>query len=112
MDLDEVRKEIDKLKGKLVIVEGKKDKSSLEKLGFKKILMLEGKPLYEVIENIKEKEAAILTDLDTKGRELYSKLKRVLPRRGIKVNDKLRKMLFRTKLRHIEGLANYLERNS
>jgi len=71
--------------------------------------MLQGRAIYEIIEDIGDKEVAVLTDLDPKGRELYSRLKNILSRRGVKINNRLRELLFRTKLRHIEGLATYLK---
>ena len=91
----------------LVIVEGKKDKNSLEVFGINNVTILKNKPLFEIIENVNEKEVVILTDLDLEGRKLYSKLRFGLQRKGIKVNNKLRELLFRTKLRNIEGLKNF-----
>lgn len=94
----------------LVIVEGKKDRKALQALGLTKIILL--MPIYQMVESLNDtKEAALLVDLDSEGKKIYRKLKDELSRRGIKVNDKLRNFLFRnTKLRQIEGLANYLDR--
>ena len=102
---------IDDIKKKelLVIVEGIKDKKALKSLGVENIFTLK-KPLYSVVEEISKmsKEVVILTDLDDKGKELYHKLSRDLQRNGVKVNNKLREALFRTPLRHIEGIDTYL----
>ena len=70
--------------------------------------------LFEIVESIKDKEVVLLVDLDVQGKKLYSVLKTDLTRHGIKVDDELRKFLFRTKLVHIEGLPTYLKtlRNS
>jgi len=51
----------------------------------------------------------LLTDLDGEGRKLYHKLSRDLQKHGVKVNNKLRELLFKAKLSHIEGLATYLD---
>ncbi len=96
-----------------IIVEGKKDKIALEKLGAKNIITIKG-ALFNVVEEIvkKYKKVAILTDLDKKGKELYSKLKKSLVSNGVKIEDKFRIFLFRkTKLRQIEGLIHYIEKN-
>ena len=91
----------------MIIVEGKKDKTALEKLGISNIIELNKKPLYQVVEEISadNDECIILTDLDKKGKELYGKLNSDLQERGVKVNNKLREFLFKnTKLRQIEGI--------
>ena len=83
---------IENLRGsnKIIIVEGKKDKHALELLGIKNIITL-NKPLFEIVENISSnyKECVLLTDLDKKGKILYSKLKKDLQRNGVKTNDNL-----------------------
>ena len=102
---------IEKLKqAKLIIVEGKKDKVALEKLGIKNILVLNG-PLYKNIEEIsKHKEVVILTDLDKEGRKLFPRLNSRLQERGIKVDNNFREFLFKeTKLRQIEGIDSYIK---
>jgi len=103
---------IDKLKqsNKLIIVEGKKDKNALEKVGIKNIFVLNG-PLYKNIEKVSdnEKEVIILTDLDKEGRKLFSRLNSGLQERGITVDNRFREFLFKeTKLRQIEGLTRYI----
>ncbi len=107
---EEVLKEIESLRSlkKLIIVEGNKDISSLNKLGLTNIKKL-NKPIFEIIDGIEE-EVAILTDLDGEGKKLYSLIKSSLQRKGIKVDDKLRKLIFKTPVRHIEGLFTYLEK--
>ncbi len=109
VDKKEILRELAELESRLVVVEGKKDKKALEKFGLKRIMTLEGKPLYETIENIDEK-VAILTDLDSKGKELYSKLKKGLTRRGIKTDEKLRHLLLKSDLKVIEGIDTYLSK--
>ena len=101
----------------LIVVEGFKDKKSLISLGFshKRIFTLYKKPLFRVVEDVvkTEKRVVILTDLDSEGKKLYSKLKRDLSERGIYIDNKLRNFLFKyTKLRQVEGLKNYIDRNN
>jgi len=97
----------------LVIVEGKKDRFALEKLGINNIIKLSKKPLFQIVEEISNsnKECIILTDLDKKGKDLYGKLNSNLQKNGVKVNNKLREFLFQhTKLRQIEGITSYLDK--
>lgn len=76
---------------KLVIVEGKKDKKALKSLGVKNIIAINGRPLYELADEIKtDKEVVILTDFDKEGRKIHSKLKNLLQRHKIHVNSHLR----------------------
>ena len=92
-----------------VIVEGKKDKAALEKLGINNIFELNKSPLFAVIEEIADKynECIILTDLDREGKQLFGKLNSGLSKNGVKVNNTFRNYLFRTKLRQIEGICSY-----
>ncbi len=96
-----------------IIVEGKKDRSALEKLGIScKIFVLSKKPLFAVAEEVSaaHREAIVLTDLDAEGRRLYGKLNTLLQQLGVKVDNRLRNFLFRnTKLRQIEGMASFIQ---
>ncbi|MFO8016590.1 MAG: toprim domain-containing protein [Candidatus Woesearchaeota archaeon] len=99
--------------GKTIIVEGRKDKEALESLGVNRIMTLK-KPLYAVAEDVSEKasECVILTDFDSKGREIYGRLKKHLERDGIRVDRHFREFLQKnTRVSHIEGLDTYY-RNS
>lgn len=114
---EELIEELNKLKqdNPLIVVEGYKDKKTLESLGLNRVIPLARRALFKIVEQIveKEKTVIILTDLDKTGKRLYSKLKRDLGERGVQINDRFRNFLFRkTKLRQIEGLKNYIERNS
>jgi len=98
-------KMLEKIKNKTILVEGKKDKSTLEALGCKKVITLKGRPLFKVIEDLKCKEICILTDLDNEGKRLYHKLQTLCTKNGIKVDNSFRNYLFKeTKIRQIEGL--------
>ena len=97
---------------KIIIVEGIKDKKTLEKLGIKNIVTLSKKPIFETIEKIDCKEAIILTDFDKEGKKLYGKISKELKRNGIKIDSYFREWLQKnTKLSHIEGLETYILHN-
>ncbi len=113
MGNDVLEQWINKLKNsdKLIIVEGKKDKTALEELGIGKIVCLKN-AIYKEVEKAVDngnKEIVILTDLDKMGKKLYSKLKRGLTERGITVDNYFREFLFKnTGLRQIEGILSYI----
>ncbi|MFA5887839.1 MAG: hypothetical protein WC852_03970 [Candidatus Nanoarchaeia archaeon] len=109
-----VLEEIEKLKAEntLIIVEGSNDRKALNELGLSNIIILKDKPLYKLVESIEEKQVAVLTDLDEEGKKLYHELKQEFSQRGVMINDKLRLLLFKTQLRQIEGLSNYIARNN
>lgn len=97
-----------------IIVEGKKDKSALVSLGISanQIYILNKKPLFAVAEEVTRDyaEALILSDLDSEGKRLYSRLNVLLQHLGVGVDDALRNFLFKhTKLRQIEGLGKIAE---
>ncbi len=98
----------------LVIVEGIKDRKALFEFEIKNVMIL-NKPLYKIVEEVvhsRVKKCLVLTDLDKKGRELYARISKDLRKFGVKVDDKLRNYLFKeTKLRQIEGLRTYLNKN-
>ena len=96
----------------VIIVEGGKDKTALQKLGISNVIQLNKKALYQIVEEVANfnEECIILTDLDKKGKEIFGKLNSDLQKNGVKVNNKFREFLFRhTKLRQIEGIDSYLE---
>ncbi len=98
-----------------ILVEGKKDTRCLKDLGLEnRIISLQRRPLYEVVESIVQlniKEIILLTDLDKEGKKLFGTLNSNLTRHGVKVNTKFRNYLWRyTKLRQIEGLKHYLDK--
>ncbi len=113
-EINELLEEIEKLKlsGKLVIVEGKKDKAALDKLGIVRVRSLD-KALFIVAEEVSssESEVVILTDLDVEGRYLYGRLSSMLKSQGVRVDDSFRNFLLKnTQLRQIEGLSSYIRR--
>ncbi len=104
--------EIKRIRDKPVLVEGHNDRKSLERLGFSDVTVLND-PVYQVVEDFQhEEEVVILTDLDSAGKKLFGRLAKGFARHGVKVNTNIRNLLFRTDLRQIEGLANYINRNT
>lgn len=109
--LDELSELIDSVSSVTAIVEGKRDRASLERLGFVRVVELDA-PLFEVVERFDKGETVqILTDLDREGRSLYQRLRHDLTQRGVRIDNRLREALFGSDLTHIEGLDSYLERN-
>lgn len=102
---------LDRKKTVLTIVEGKRDAAALRAFGFTNIIELTGKPLYAVVESV-EKGATVqlLTDLDSEGKKLFSKLRADSTQRGVHIDNELREALFKTELRQIEGLGTYVRR--
>lgn len=99
--------ELEKIKNELIITEGKKDKRVLEEFGCRNVITLDGRALFKVVEDLpkKCKRVCILTDLDREGKKLYSKLKNLCCKNGIKVKDSFRNYLFKkSRIRQIEGL--------
>lgn len=111
---EELLETIEKIKEEdiLILVEGKKDKNALEQFEIKNSIVLNGKDIWNRLEEIatQKKEVLILTDFDQKGKELYGKICKNLDKLGIKVNKRYREFFQKkTKLSHIEGLTTYVE---
>lgn len=99
---------IDHKKHLPTICEGKRDLIALRKLGFTNVREL-NKALYAVVEDYdKASSVQLLVDLDEEGRKLYAQLSSDFKQRGVRVDNELRELLFRTTLRHIEGLDSFL----
>jgi len=96
----------------LILVEGKKDRRVLEKLGLENIIEISGKRLEKVVDIIQKngKQVSILTDYDKEGIKQYKRLKKLLSATEIKVNDKIRRDFKRNFLiTKIEELSSYLK---
>ena len=113
---EQLLKHLERAKQHLIIVEGKKDKAALEKLGFENIFVINktGKSLPEQMEQIQElvgkDKVCILTDFDKKGKQLYLLLKSKLQEIGVRQENSLRGVLLEQKISHIEGLAHFVEK--
>ncbi|NIO22445.1 MAG: toprim domain-containing protein [Candidatus Aenigmarchaeota archaeon] len=105
--IEELNELLKELKDKLLIVEGKNDKKALKSLGLKNIIAIDGRPLYEVVENINTtKEIVILTDFDKKGREIEKRLRYLLQKYKKRTNSRLRGKTMSLGKNQIEDLAN------
>jgi len=108
----ELQKELKNCVDTPTIVEGKKDKRALQKLGFKKIFDISGKPLTSVVEKIfPEESVTILTDFDEDGRKKASSLIKIFQSKGVKINFLVRnriKNLF--KIHKIEEINSFVKK--
>ncbi|MBS7655778.1 toprim domain-containing protein [Candidatus Bathyarchaeota archaeon] len=101
--------------GASIIVEGKKDKLSLKRLGVEKgVLCLKAsdKNFYDFTALIKG-EAVLMVDFDKEGEDLALKLTRELTKMKIKVNNSIWRRirdLTKPEVKSIEELANYMEK--
>jgi len=117
--IDNLIDEIENLKKykQKVIVEGEHDQDALKDLGIENIFVLHrsGTSVFTRIEQLmndldKKESCVILTDLDKKGKTYYKLLKKELVREGFRVNNRMREILTRIKVSHIEGLSNFVKR--
>ncbi len=130
--LDEIRSLCES--GAVLIVEGMKDKASLEELGIHgNILMVSHHALFPLADRIHDElssrggkdisgatansgfsaVAVILTDWDSKGDELAERIGIYLRHRGIRVEDSIRMRiasLVRKEVYDVESLYSYLEK--
>jgi 5S rRNA maturation endonuclease (ribonuclease M5) len=105
-------------KGKLIIVEGKKDEETLRDLGVAGVVLTlktGGKNFLEAITEIEELgvgEVILLLDFDRRGKEGTKRLLLDLERAKIKVNVRFWKelhALVRREVQSIESLTKYLK---
>ena len=100
----------------IIIVEGKKDYLSLRKLGVKgKILCVKKseKILFDILDQVQEKEVVLLVDFDEYGRTLATSVTRYLEKKRIKVNSIFWTRigtLLKKDVKNIEGIPSYLEK--
>jgi 5S rRNA maturation endonuclease (ribonuclease M5) len=103
--------------GTPIIVEGRRDKLSLRRLGVEgRIFCLKsaGIRFFDFVENVKSwREAIILTDFDREGKELSSQLVRELSRIRVRADDSFWRQLRslgRSEIKSVEELADYMEK--
>jgi len=95
-----------------ILVEGRKDKSSLEKLGVSNVHVLGGRPLFEIAENFgHEKEIVLLFDSDRRGRCLTDEFRIHFQRLGVRTVTKYMSRLRRIGISHVEGVFNCYKRH-
>ncbi|WP_423792242.1 toprim domain-containing protein [Methanocaldococcus indicus] len=102
---------------KPIIVEGKKDVESLEKLGVEGEYIIIGKlPVYIIADELikrRIKEVILMTDFDRRGKLLAKAIVEEFRHRGIKVNTKIRREIFiytGSGIRDIESLFSYVNK--
>jgi len=104
----------------LIIVEGKRDKYVLRKLGCKTNIIALGdahKPLLTLMESLNTKymglRVAILTDFDEEGEEISKRIEKMLEGSTLKVErtlkDRLKKAMLEENRRRIEELIGLLK---
>lgn len=104
-------------KGVPIIVEGKKDLTSLKRIGVKgRIRCVKSMRMsfINLLDELKcEKEMIIMTDFDREGDELAHQLSTALTESRVKVNNLIRekiKSLFRNEVKAVEELADFYEK--
>ncbi|NCN99302.1 hypothetical protein COU62_02170 [Candidatus Pacearchaeota archaeon CG10_big_fil_rev_8_21_14_0_10_35_219] len=109
--------ELEKYKDYVILVEGKKDVLSLAKLGFQRVYAVHvtGIPIRERLEKIAEElgkkdRVCILTDFDKKGKKLYMFVKGICQELGMKLDSRLRGILIKAGVSHVEGLDSFMEK--
>ncbi len=112
-----LRGEIERFRNYVIIVEGRKDISSLKAVGFERVYAIHniGIPLKERIEQIileveKKDKVCILTDFDKQGKKLYIMLKKEFQELGVRVDSTLRGILIKSGISHIEGLYQFIKK--
>ncbi len=112
-----LKQDIAKFDDYVIIVEGKKDVNSLNKLGFEKVhaVHVNGVPIRIRLEQIAEEigkrdKVCILTDFDKKGKKMYLYIKPICQELGFHLDSRLRGILIKAGVSHIEGLNSFMEK--
>jgi 5S rRNA maturation endonuclease (ribonuclease M5) len=111
---------VEDIADRLVIVEGKKDGMALKSLGVKNIILLNGRPLAQLALHVSKsrascgigegkKEVVILTDFDSKGKQLAARLDYLLRKHKVMVNSRLRRKFMKFGKGRIEDLNENLK---
>jgi len=99
----------------VIVVEGKKDKTVLYKMGLSNVIDISGKSIENFINIVISKSpenVIILTDFDKEGEKKFEEISKLLHHHGIKINNFTRKrfkMLF--KVTKIEELNSFFKTN-
>ncbi len=100
----------------VVLVEGRKDRSALRRLGVRgPIVCMQpaGHSLVDFLDRLPDREVVLLVDFDEYGAALARKITQYLEEKRVKVNGAFwRKIrgLVRRDVKDIEGLPSYLEK--
>ena len=111
--IKEMRKKIKDLR-LVVVVEGRRDREAISSLGFERIITIDGKPIFKIPDLIRPKERVlILTDFDKEGKRKAKKLKFLLTKKGVEVEEQLRKLFSKNfRIRKIEELNSLFKKVS
>ncbi|MBD3156142.1 MAG: toprim domain-containing protein [Candidatus Aenigmarchaeota archaeon] len=75
-----------------VIVEGKRDRLALERMGFSDIFTISGDSIESFVEKLpRENKYVILTDFDREGEKLNLSLSEIMFKNNFEINNRLRK---------------------
>ncbi|MBS7610865.1 toprim domain-containing protein [Candidatus Bathyarchaeota archaeon] len=103
-----LRELYDACENSVYVVEGRRDKLALRRLGFRgKIVALKtlNRSLNSIVENLcDERQIIILTDFDNEGEELATRLYKVFKSRNVEVNLEARRKLNSLLKGEIKGL--------
>jgi len=89
----------------VIIVEGKRDKEALKKLGIGNVITIGGKRLTDIADILEGKTYVIpLFDLDAHGDRLHQKLVAILSSQGYILKSEYREKLRRLGVMHVEDL--------
>jgi len=108
--IESVLKQVQKYPETLVIVEGKKDKEAISKLGFESILDISGKTLEETANIVSSKDVnhvIILTDFDEAGEDKASRLAKLFTHYKIKTVSSIRTLFKSLKISQIEEITSF-----
>lgn len=112
-----LKQDMGRFKDYVFIVEGKKDVNALSKLGFDRVYAVHvtGVPIRVRLEEIskeisKRDKVCILTDFDKKGKQLYMYMKGICQELGFHLDSRLRGILIKAGISHIEGLDSFMEK--
>lgn len=112
-DIEDV---LNELKGKIIIVEGKKDLKALQELGITRVVPINSRPLITIVQGLElfKLEVVILTDFDKQGRKLNARLTTLLQKYKIRNNLRLRHMmraLGKTRIEDFQRYENGIDRS-
>ncbi len=100
--------------GKLILVQGKRDKDKLAGFGIKSnAIEFFTKPEERFIEKITDlgKECILLFNVDKSSEKLAERVKTELRQQGVKVNTRFRKFLYVMEVKEVRALLPYLEKH-
>jgi len=113
--LDQLRQFFEHLKlassDRAVLVEKPAIKRMLEARDVKNIFVLK-EPIFELAEEIvsKFKECIVLLDVDSRGEQLYKKVKAELERAGLHIDQRFRNFLYHIEAKTVDSLISYAEK--